>query len=726
MKVALIFGEKSEVVKKKLQSQKDNLYIDCYTAVPQMINVSMQRGLIYDRILMLSDLVNVNVLHDLKQYWEMASKNTSVVLLCRKGVDESVAENFSNIFQTTVACPMLVESTTVNLVLSAVIEPVAALSQRYGLGNIVRTETADGVDIKLPQQTQQPVSQPAQQQVEVQNTQQSVQQKPTEKPKKEKKSGGLFGRKKNKEEQVQSQPNQQMQPQFQNGNTNQSQMQPQFQQGNQQRNPMPMNGQIPVQLAQQTQQQAQNLGSQPHQMPMNGQIPVQNNQQMNTGSQYNYLSERADLNFGRAIQQPQANAQGYPVQNPQFQNNEFNNRPQNITQQVNMQDTQHSQSARFDNSKSENMNQPVNSMQSNVPNGLSQADTQETKVEDSFENSQTVEQTPGSINEQSNASAFEENKSVDESVGNEFTPDVEPKSNRYSMKGYTQAVASRAETEDVDEDLGDLGVASIEASYRQENEAPKVIYKEVQKEVIVSSSRTIDSILKGNNHVIYLVTGDRGSLVTTVSMKIAELVSKTASVLYVDCDTKRHGILSHIEYDEFCKFEPTKMSGSKHCNSAKLLKSCVCNFASNFDLLTSDYSCDVSDTELKSTLETVSGVFTNYGITVIDCPIEKLHLVPMNILLLCKTVVCVEASRRGYMNTLCELESLDLDMSYKRTFASTGTLLHTKIAPKLDINKLRKYIGSVYEADEVDWMSMRTAMFTGEVDKKLLGLLTNM
>ena len=78
------------------------------------------------------------------------------------------------------------------------------------------------------------------------------------------------------------------------------------------------------------------------------------------------------------------------------------------------------------------------------------------------------------------------------------------------------------------------------------------------------------------------------------------------------------------------------------------------------------------------------------------------------------------------MNTLCELESLDLDMSYKRTFASTGTLLHTKIAPKLDINKLRKYISSVYEADEVDWMSMRTAMFTGEVDKKLLGLLTNM
>lgn len=698
MKVALIFGEKSEVVKKKLQSQKDNLYIDCYTAVPQMINVSMQRGLIYDRILMLSDLVNVNVLHDLKQYWEMSSRNTSVVLLCRKGVDESVAENFSSIFQTTVACPMLVESTTVNLVLSAVIEPVAALSQRYGLGDIVKTETSDGVDIKLPQQIQQPVSQPVQQQVEPQPIQQPVQQKTTEKPKKEKKSGGLFGRKKNKEEQVQTQPNRQMQPQFQNGNTNQSQMQPQFQQGNQQCSPMLMNGQMPVQ-------------------------PIQ---QMNTGSKYNYLSERADLNFGRAVQQPQQGVQGYPVQTPQFQNNGFDNRPQNTTQQANMQATSPSHPARFDNSKSENMNQPANSMQPNVPNGFSQAETHETKVEDSFENSQTVEQTPGSINEQSPAPAFEENKSVDESVGNEFTPDVEPQPNRYSMKGYTQAVASRAETEDVDEDLGDLGVASIEASYRQENEAPKVIYKEVQKEVIVSSSRTIDSILKGNNHIIYLVTGDRGSLVTTVSMKIAELVSKTASVLYVDCDTKRHGILSHIEYDEFCKFEPTKMSGSKHCNSAKLLKSCVCNFASNFDLLTSDYSCDVSDTELKSTLETVSGVFTNYGITVIDCPIEKLHLVPMNILLLCKTVVCVEASRRGYMNTLCELESLDLDMSYKRTFASTGTLLHTKIAPKLDINKLRKYISSVYEADEVDWMSMRTAMFTGEVDKKLLGLLTNM
>lgn len=704
MKVALIFGEKSEVVKKKLQSQKDNLYIDCYPAVPQMINVSMQRGLIYDRILMLSDLVNVNVLHDLKQYWDMSSRNTSVVLLCRKGVDESVAENFANIFQTTVACPMLVESTTVNLVLSAVIEPVSALSQRYGLGDMVKAEADDGVDIKLPQQKQQPVSQSEQQPVQTQAPQQPVQQKPAEKPKKEKKSGGLFGRKKNKEEQVQTQPNQQMQSQLQNGSPNTSQMQPQFQQGNQHHNPMPMQSQMPVQ----------------------GQVPIQPVQPANAGNQYNYLSERADLNFGRAVQPTQANAQGYPAPQPQFQNNGFNNIPQNSIKHPNMQDTQPIRPARFDNSKSENMTQPVNSMQNNAVNVVSHENSSEGRNEDSFENSQTVEQTPVAHEEQSPAPVFEETKPVDESVGNEFTPDVEPQSNRYSMKGYTQAVASRAETEDVDEDLGDLGVASIEESYRQENEAPKVIYKEVQKEVIVSSARTIDSILKGNNHIIYLVTGDRGSLVTTVSMKIAELVSKTASVLYIDCDTERHGILSHIEYDEFCKFEPTKMSGSKHCNSPKLLKSCVCNFASNFDLLTSDYSCDVSDTELKSTLETVSGVFTNYGVTVIDCPIEKLYLVPMNILLLCKTVVCVEASRRGYMNTLCELERLDLDMSYKRTFASTGTLLHTKIAPKLDVNKLRKYISSIYEADEVDWMSMRTAMFTGEVDKKLLGLLTNM
>lgn len=719
MKVALIFGEKSEVVKKKLQSQKDNLYIDCYPAVPQMINVSMQRGLIYDRILMLSDLVNVNVLHDLKQYWDMSSRNTSVVLLCRKGVDESVAENFANIFQTTVACPMLVESTTVNLVLSAVIEPVSALSQRYGLGDMVKAEADDGVDIKLPQQKQQPVSQPEQQPVQTKAPQQPVQQKPAEKPKKEKKSGGLFGRKKNKEEQVQAQPNQQMSQQVQSGSPNTSQMQPQFQHGNQQHNPMPMQGQMPV-------QQTQNWVSQPNQIPVQGQAPVQHTQPVNAGSQYNYLSERADLNFGRAVQPTQANAQGYPVPQPQFQNNGFNNIPQNSIKYPNMQDAQSTRPARFDNSKSENMTQPINSMRPNEVNGFSQSNSSEGRNEDSFENSQTVEQTPVAHEEQSPAPVFEETKPVDESVGNEFTPDVEPQSNRYSMRGYTQAVASRAETEDVDEDLGDLGVASIEESYRQENEAPKVIYKEVQKEVIVSSARTIDSILKGNNHIIYLVTGDRSSLVTTVSMKIAELVSKTASVLYVDCDTERHGILSHIEYDEFCKFEPTKMSGSKHCNSPKLLKSCVCNFASNFDLLTSDYSCDVSDTELKSTLETVSGVFTNYGVTVIDCPIEKLYLVPMNILLLCKTVVCVEASRRGYMNTLCELERLDLDMSYKRTFASTGTLLHTKIAPKLDVNKLRKYISSIYEADEVDWMSMRTAMFTGEVDKKLLGLLTNM
>lgn len=716
MKVALIFGEKSEVVKKKLQSQKDNLYIDCYPAVPQMMNVSMQRGLIYDRILMLSDLVNPDILRDLKQYWSISSKNTSVVLLCRKGMDEPVAKMFSDIFQTTVACPMLVESTTVNLVLSAVIEPVSALSQRYGLGNGVQTEEDNGVELNIPQQTQQPVSQPVQQPVQAPIQQQPVQENVKEKPKKDKKSGGLFGRKKKDKESVQQAPMQNQAPQQQ----------------------------MPANQAQMSQNQMQMQMNQA-QMPQNQQIQNRAPQQMqNIGTQYNYLSERADLNFGRPMQQPmqtqqqvqpnqqtqQTSVQGYPNQQFQSANNGFNNAPQNFTQQQPMKATAPISQVPKQEVQQDIWSQSVDSMQACDQNTGRFEESNQTSNIDDFENFEVNEQTPVSHEAQSSSDDFEahnsQNSIMDESVGNEFTPDVESQPSRYSMKGYTQAVASRAETEDVDEDLGDLGVASIEASYRQENEAPKVIYKEVQKEVIVSSARTIDSILKGNNHIIYLVTGDRGSLITTVSMKIAELVSKTSHVLYVDCDTERHGVLSHIEYDEFCKFEPTKMSGIKHCNSPRLLKSCVCNFASNFDLLTSDYSCDTSEAELKSTLETVAGVFTEYGVTVIDCPIDKLHLMSMNILLLCKTVVCVEASRRGYMNTLCELESLNLDMSYKRTFASTGTLLHTKVAPKLDINKLRKYIGSIYEADEVDWMSMRTAIFTGEMDKKLLGILTNM
>ena len=117
MKLALILGKKQgENIKPRLQSIKDNLNIDVFEDVSEFIYNVSKRNTIYDRILVLSTKITPSTLKDLNTCWGMYSKETSVVMLSRSGVDEEKALQFLNTFKTPVACAMLVSSTTVQVI----------------------------------------------------------------------------------------------------------------------------------------------------------------------------------------------------------------------------------------------------------------------------------------------------------------------------------------------------------------------------------------------------------------------------------------------------------------------------------------------------------------------------------------------------------------------------------------------------------------------------------
>ena len=265
----------------------------------------------------------------------------------------------------------------------------------------------------------------------------------------------------------------------------------------------------------------------------------------------------------------------------------------------------------------------------------------------------------------------------------------------------------------VDDDFGDMSVGDLEATYRKKVEEPKVkvvtkeVVKEVVKEVKVGggSSSVYGSILKGRTQKILLVTGDRGSGVTSLAYDIALWFSKYVNVLYFDGDTELHGLLSYIEYDDFCNYDASQQQGVKLCRSAKAFPNCIVRLDTNLDVLTSNYGVEVTDDELENTQSVVAEVSPNYGITVVDAPISKLPLFT-DLILAGNVCLCVEANKRGFMNAICQLENSTLPVRYKRNIAGTGTMVYTKINPKINMKKLLKYVDSIVDFEEVNWLGM--------------------
>lgn len=655
MKVAIILGAaQGNKLKERLQAVKDNLNIDSFEDVPSFLDSALKRNAIYDRIVVLSTKLNVSIAHDLYNYWASTSKETSLVMIGKADVDTDKANGFLKTFQTPVAAVMLVSSTTVQLIAEAILVSASELNNKYGVKDFLSVEIDDDSYVPEPPTP-----------VQVQTPTQMTEQPRTAEPRERRTLlGSLFGCRKKKGHDPQSE--QQMQ-----------QSEPQL--------------------------QVQEPVEEPPRTPVN----------YNQGAQVRRPSQVRN----------QARVQT-PITSPQ-------------TESVSV----------ISEHQSEDMCEPSDNEVfggevpvSEATNGFGG---------DTASNSGTgYEAEPDTGNgAEEFQSPFDENF---ETFGANFSPDVETVDDDDFSQGFEdvptyendfepeqiegmetfEGVGSATPRVPVSSDVVDeadasdsaLVLGSAEDAYRQDAEQPRVITKTVVKEVPVpgkGGSGILNSVKSGRLHKTLIVTGDRGSGITSAAFSIAQYLSKYVEVLYFDCDTDNHGLLNYIDYNRFMNYENTHLNGVKLCRSSKAFDNCVVPWGDNLYILTSDFTCDVEDEDLQKTQEIVAERAPDFGVVVVDCPLHKLHLM-LDLSLTAQAIFCVEGSRRGFMNALCGLESSKMPVRHKRTLASRGTIFVTKCGKNLDLNKLLQFFQSFFEPDSVDWLSMPSRKFDGHLDDRLL------
>lgn len=657
MKLALVLGDKQgSVVKPRLQGIKDNLNIDCFDNIPSFIDMAIKRNAIYDRILVLSTKINTATLKDLNNYWSATSKETEIVLLCKSGVDNDKARNFLDTFMTPVACAMLVDSTPVSIIAEGVLRPVAELNNDYGIKDFLDMEVDDDAYIPEEPKVEDSYTTIIQQQPQAPVQQSQQQAQQIKKP--EKKKGffsSIFGSRK------QAQPQQITQPQS-------------------------------------TQQVVQNE-------PM--QQVVQNEPTQNT----NY----SDINMNQS---------------------EYN-QSENLEQNLNVQDSVDSSYSDYEETEpiikddfsdfQENLADNVTSMmEESQPNDMSLTDTQSTDFEEPIKKSELNSTTKSSLGSNSFEPEFEEVTPVK----NDFEPEQIEIDDDFGAEdlGYDQSQDevhySISSPSEIDEDVSDMGVALDEEQYRQQTEQPKVIKQVITKEVIRNVNTgnklvALNGVYQGRLKKVVIVTGDRGTGVTSTALNIAKTLAKKVDVLYFDCDINNHGLLNYIDYANFKNYEQVHMNGVKMCKSTQVFSNCVISWEENLYLLTTDFSCDCSTEDLERAGEVVAENADKFVVVVVDCPVDKLPYIK-DLVLTGLGVVCVEGSRRGFMNMLCQFEANTLQTRYKRTLVSHGIMLVTKCNKHLDLKKLVNYIKAIYEPDEVNWLAHEPIAFNGNLTDKLL------
>lgn len=657
MKLALVLGDKQgSVVKPRLQGIKDNLNIDCFDNIPSFIDMAIKRNAIYDRILVLSTKINTATLKDLNNYWSATSKETEIVLLCKSGIDDDKARDFLDTFMTPVACAMLVDSTPVSIIAEGVLRPVAELNNDYGIKDFLDMEVDDDAYIPEEHKVEDSSTTIIQQQPQAPVQQSQQQARQIKKP--EKKKGffsSIFGSRKQTQAQQITQP-------------------------------------------QPTQQVVQNETIQ--------QV-VQNELTQST----NY----DDINM---------NQSDY-------------NQSENLEQNLNVQDSVDSSYSDYEETEpivkddfsdfQENLADNVTSMmEESQPSDMSLTNTQSTDFEEPIKKSELNSTTQSSLGINSFEPEFEEVTPVK----NDFEPEQIEIDDDFGAEdlGYDQSQDevhySISSPSEIDEDVSDMGVALDEEQYRQQTEQPKVIKQVITKEVIRNVNTgnklvALNGVYQGRLKKVVIVTGDRGTGVTSTALNIAKTLAKKVDVLYFDCDINNHGLLNYIDYANFKNYEQVHMNGVKMCKSTQVFSNCVISWEENLYLLTTDFSCDCSTEDLERAGEVVAENADEFGVVVVDCPVDKLPYIK-DLVLTGLGVVCVEGSRRGFMNMLCQFEANTLQTRYKRTLVSHGIMLVTKCNKHLDLKKLVNYIKAIYEPDEVNWLAHEPIAFNGNLTDKLL------
>jgi cellulose biosynthesis protein BcsQ len=763
MNLALIVGNKSSQIANSLIKHKTDLDIEVYDDILSFLDKSIKMTIFYDRVVISSNMVkSESDLTSLKGYIDTFSKELDVVFLCRK-TEESFAKTVDGVFNNTnkvVAC--LIQAPTLQTIAELSSLRVPKLRSQYGL----KTETNDWAAQELVY-TPKTEEQKAEAQEETPSEPKVEETKPVQ-PTQPKKKFSLFGGKK-KQKQAQPQGNQQAQtqPSSNQPNPNGNQPNPQMQ-GNpfggqagtnpqMQGNPFGnVNQPNPFTQVRQNNHQGNPFNQQARPNPQNQGNPFGNTNQPNHNgnpqAQANPFENSNQGNpFGNANQtnpfgasnpfetQAQTNHQISMVNQPNSQDDNFkpaNNTPKTLEQAVNQGSPAQTESDELPKINAFDETEEDIEPSLEIPNdeakqpefksayALSEEDLNATDDIDLSEydiDSNTSESVETPMQNQPTSRVDNTESEVKNSqVNNEPTSLADSTTPIYTFEDIAHEYSDFVPETEVEDDLGSFSISSDENQYREQESQPKVIIKEVYRGG-KTSLNALENVYSGRAHKSIIVTGDRDTGVTTTSLILAKEFSAHVPVLYVDCDCDNHGLLNYIDTKILYNYDDSVLSATKRLRRPEYVHNCVCKYEDNFDILTSDFSVDVSEEDLVSTAEAVSGVIDDYGVVIFDCPIKHIQVLE-DLILVGNTVICTESTNRGIMNMLCQMESSTLSAKFKKRIASRGVMLYTKQTKSVNLQKLVNYFKSIFtpEVAGTDWVSMDSTPFTGKPSPELL------
>ena len=665
MKLAIVCGKSGIKIKSTIVSVKDSLEVDTFLSISDMISSSLQRNYVYDRILVSSGVFRNNteeVITELKDYLFEYGKETRVVCLV-KSSSIKLKESFNSILSSPLYTTMTLDKVTAKALEEAVTLSIADIIKKYEPSKEVKVEVGQEVRDKRELSTLE----------EGVSTIVKPEEKDTQQ--KQKKRGffsKLFGKKDNNVEEDSSELVYQE------------------------------NSSIPREIdwVEELDKKEGTVSNIEGTELVDNSFDIED-KDIDTGvNSIENLDE--PQNEERLVKNENLNineeeAVNNDVMQDGNKNSEFDSLNDNFVDD--------SIDDFFNDSNSDNIiiddNQvkEVGNISSSIDNNL----TEETENTLTKETKEILDKTDGEVSDEllddfTLPSEVEDN-TVDDSVDSMF------------IIGKEQSKPELARLpEQVSDDNIDVVVGNEELEFEKRN--AKVIEKKI---IIKDNASLLKKIESGSRGTIILVTGDRGTGVTTNAINIASHFAKKTDVLYVDADIKNHGLLSYVNYDKILKYDSTQLQGIKLCKSKDLKDMCVIRYANSLDLLTSDYGVETSAKDLAQVQTALIDLSMDYGIVVLDVPFEQLEIFK-DIIVPSIPLVCVEGSIRSFMNTMSFLIDSEIPDRYKARIKQAGKFIVTR-KENCDIDKIKKYVDNYVEFEGIVWTEM--PMYLGKENMTL-------
>lgn len=295
----------------------------------------------------------------------------------------------------------------------------------------------------------------------------------------------------------------------------------------------------------------------------------------------------------------------------------------------------------------------------------------------------------------------------------------------YAQKDVRPTRKAEPEVEDDSDDFSSLSVdENVVDAYR--NDTTNVIVKEkvVVKHIPIDGAKggLFAGLVNGTSKRTFVVTGDRGTGVTSLAWEMAKFLSQSIPVLYFDCDVRTHGLLSYVEYNEVIKYGNAQLQGTKFCKNTNSFYNCVIPYADNLDIITSNYGTRTTKDELAVTAQVIAEKSLDYGAVIIDAPFDTLPVIE-DLLVSSTILFCVTATKVGFMNAVCVLEDNELSQRYLRQMFTKGKMVFTKKNKHLKVDALKKYVNDIIELEDINWLEMNAVVLGEKVDSNFVAAL---